>query len=70
MRFQLSTSEKSMISSHEDLDSRQNIANKELSPHSFSVISPPVPVDRNASLRGNATLGSWPSGGQQGQPLP
>ena len=47
-----------MISSHEDLDSRQNIANKELSPHSFSVISPPVPVDRNVSLRGNATLGS------------
>lgn len=42
MKFQLSTFEKSMLSSHEDLESRQNIPNKKISPFYSSFVIIPL----------------------------
>lgn len=54
MRLQFGTSERSMISRHEDLQSRQHIPNKKISAfYSSFVTSLPVPVNRNTSSQCN-----------------
>lgn len=64
MRLQLSASERSMISSYEDLESRQNILNKKIFPFYLSFVTGlPVSVNRHTHHPdATATMGSLLSG--------